>query len=61
MKGETEQSLLAAGNNLRADVEEHRRGGRARLQHLDDARLLDDEQTVQAVAGVADEHRTREA
>ena len=44
-----------------SDVEEHRRRRGAGLQHLDDARLLDDEEAVRAVARIADEHRTREA
>jgi hypothetical protein len=62
MEREAKKSAFAPRKDLRADIEEHgrRRRGRAGLQHLDDACLLDDEQPVGAVSRVADKHRIRE-
>src|SRR4030095_2088562 len=55
MKGETEKTLFAACFHFGADIEEHRRRTAAWLQHVDDSRLLQDEQPIGAVASVSDE------
>jgi hypothetical protein len=61
MKGEAQQPLLAAGDDLRVDVEKHgrRRRGRAWLEDFDDPALLDDEEPVRPVSRVTDEERAR--
>ena len=57
MKGEAEQSLLAAGEHPGGDVEEDDGGAGPEREHLDDARLLDDEQATAAVPRVGHEVR----
>ena len=56
MKGQAEQSALATGEHLRADVQEGADAA-TRLNHVDDAALLEHEQPVRTVTGVGDECR----
>jgi len=46
MEREAQQAALAAGDDVRADVQENARRGSTRLQNTHDATLLDDEQPV---------------
>ena len=59
MKRQSQQPTLAAGENPGADIQKGTRCAVAHLQDFDHPRLLDDEQTVEAVVCRADEHGTR--
>ena len=57
MERETEQSLFAAGNHFRMNVEKERRRRRARLKHANRSALLDNEKSIRPVAGIGYECR----
>ena len=61
MEREAEQASFTARDDLRPDIQKRRWCRRSRLKDLDHTSLLDDEETIGAVAGVADEDRRRES